>query len=475
MNRYWYSLYDSKGNVLAQDVSSYTLIAYLSESRTKDENNPQHVVDIEKTEANIMTIMQENIANVRVVKAFGNEKYELDRFTKASQEYSRLNLQLNRASSIFWGFSDFSTMAQYMLTMIVAINLIFKDPGAIGLGDVTALMTLVGTYIWPVRSLGRMIGETGKCAVSAGRINEVLSLPSEYLVNGKEMPEISGNIEFKDLWFKFEDTDKYLLKGVNFSIKAGETIAIVGKTGCGKSTIAKILTRLNEYQDGDVLLDGVKVKDIEKQYLRSKVGLILQDPFLYSKSVYGNIAITNKNIEKERVYDVAKMAAIDKDIHGFDKGYDTIVGEKGATLSGGQRQRVAIARAIAHAPTLIFADEPTAELDSHSSKLVAGMLLEEKPILIFDDSLSALDTETDLMIRKALKERNEHATMIIITHRITTAKQADRIIVLEDGVVSQNGTHEELANVPGLYKKLWDIQGELEDEFMKVLNEGGEA
>ena len=402
---------------------------------------------IEKTEANIMTIMQENIANVRVVKAFGNEKYELDRFTKASQEYSRLNLQLNSASSLFWGFSDFSTMAQYMLTMIVAITIIFKDPGAIGLGDVTALMTLVGTYIWPVRSLGRMIGETGKCAVSAGRIHEVLTLPSEYLVNGKEMPEISGSVEFKDLWFKFDDTDKYLLKGVNFSIKAGETIAIVGKTGCGKSTIAKILTRLNEYQDGDVLLDGVKVKDIDKQYLRSKVGLILQDPFLYSKSVYGNITITNKNIDKDRVYDVAKMAAIDKDIHGFDKGYDTIVGEKGATLSGGQKQRVAIAR----------------------------MLLEEKPILIFDDSLSALDTETDLMIRKALKERNEHATMIIITHRITTAKQADRIIVLEDGVVSQNGTHEELASVPGLYKKLWDIQGELEEEFMKVLNEGGEA
>ena len=147
------------------------------------------------------------------------------------------------------------------------------------------------------------------------------------------------------------------------------------------------------------------------------------------------------------MYEVARLAAIEKDIKGFDKGYDTIVGEKGATLSGGQKQRVAIAR----------------------------MLLEEKPILIFDDSLSALDTETDLMIRKALKERNEHATMIIITHRITTAKQADRIIVLEDGIVSQNGTHEELASVPGLYKKLWDIQGELEEEFMKVLNEGGEA
>ncbi len=402
---------------------------------------------IEKKEANIMTIMQENLSNVRVVKAFANEAYELNRFTEASKEYSTLNLKLNQTSSIFWGFSDFSTMAQYMLTMIVAINIITKNPGVISLADVTALMTLVGTYIWPVRSLGRMIGEAGKCLVSAGRINEILTISSEYEVNGEEQPIITGAITFDNVWFKFEDTDKYLLKGVNFKINAGETIAIVGKTGSGKSTIAKILTRLNEYQDGNVYLDDVKLKDIDKQYLRNNVGLILQDPFLYSKSVYDNIAITDKNVSKSKVYEVSRLAAIEKDIKGFDNGYDTVVGEKGATLSGGQKQRVAIAR----------------------------MLLKDKPILIFDDSLSALDTETDLMIRKALKERDQNSTMIIITHRITTAKQADRIIVIEDGIVSQNGTHENLAKVPGLYKKLWDIQGELEKEFMKVLNDGGEA
>lgn len=400
---------------------------------------------VEKKEANIMTIMQENLSNVRVVKAFANERYELERFTKASKEYSDLNLNLNKTSSLFWGFSDFTTMAQYMLTMIVAINIMIKDPGSISVADVTALMTLVGTYIWPIRSLGRMIGEAGKCVVSAGRINEILNIPSEYLVNGKETPEIKGTIRFENVWFKFDDSDKYLLKGVNFDIKAGETIAIVGKTGSGKSTIAKILTRLNEYQEGNIYLDDTVLKDIDKEHLRSNVGLILQDPFLYSKSVYGNIAITDKNIDEERVYEVARLAAIEKDIKGFDKGYDTIVGEKGATLSGGQKQRVAIAR----------------------------MLLKEKPILIFDDSLSALDTETDLMIRRALKERDASSTMLIITHRITTAKQADRIIVIEDGVISQSGTHDELANIPGLYKKLWDIQGELEKEFMKVLNEGG--
>ncbi len=401
---------------------------------------------IEKKEAGIMTIMQENLANVRVVKAFANEKYELDRFTEASKEYSTLNLKLNKASSIFWGFSDFTTMAQYMLTMLVAINIVKNDSGVIALSDVTLFLSLVGSYIWPVRSLGRMIGEAGKCAVSAGRINEILMIPSEYEINGLEKPVITGDIVFDNVWFKFDDTDKYLLKGVNFAVKAGETLAIVGKTGCGKSTIAKILTRLNEYQDGNVYLDGVAIKDIDKQYLRENVGLILQDPFLYSKSVYGNIAITNKEVDKERVYEVSRIAAIEKDIKGFDNGYDTIVGEKGATLSGGQKQRVAIAR----------------------------MLLKEKPIIIFDDSLSALDTETDLMIRKALNAQEKTHTTIIITHRITTAKQADKIIVIEDGIIADCGTHDELAVRDGLYKKLWDIQGELEKEFMKVLNAGGE-
>ncbi len=401
---------------------------------------------IEKKEAGIMTIMQENLANVRVVKAFANEKYELERFAKASQEYSNLNLKLNKTSSIFWGFSDFTTMAQYMLTILVAINLVKNNPGSIALSDVTLFLSLVGSYIWPVRSLGRMIGEAGKCAVSAGRINEILTLPSEYETNGTEKPAITGEIVFDNVWFKFDDTDKYLLKGVDFSVKAGETLAIVGKTGCGKSTIAKILTRLNEYNSGHVYLDGVCLKDIEKHHLRENVGLILQDPFLYSKSVYGNIAITDKKIDKDRVYEVSRMAAIEKDIKGFDNGYDTIVGEKGATLSGGQKQRVAIAR----------------------------MLLKEKPIIIFDDSLSALDTETDLMIRKALKAEASTHTTIIITHRITTAKQADKIIVIEDGVIADCGTHDELSVKEGLYKKLWDIQGDLEKEFMKVLNAGGE-
>ncbi|NLZ85011.1 MAG: ABC transporter ATP-binding protein, partial [Acholeplasmataceae bacterium] len=218
------------------------------------------------------------------------------------------------------------------------------------------------------------------------------------------------------------------------------------KTGSGKSTLAKILTRLHDYQKGSVLIDGVELKEINKKHVRRNIGLILQDPFLFSKTIYENIAITNKNVERGRVEQVAQLASMDHDIKGFEKGYETVVGERGATLSGGQKQRIAIAR----------------------------MLLDEKPILIFDDSLSALDSETDLMIRTALK-RHKTATMLIITHKITSAKQADKIVVIENGAVSQIGTHEELAKVDGLYKKLWDIQGELEAEFLKVVQGGGDA
>lgn len=400
---------------------------------------------IEESEAKLMTIMQENIAGVRVVKAFANEKHELDRFAVQNKDYADQNLRLNKVSSVYWGFSDATTMVQYMLTMVVAISIVSNNPSSISLAGVTAIMALVGSYIWPVRGLGRIIGDMGKCAVSAGRIYEVLSENSEYEVDGTERPVITGEIEFKDVTFKFDDTTNQLLKGISFKVKAGQTVAIVGKTGSGKSTIAKLLTRLSEYNDGEILLDGVNIKDIDKKYLRQNVGLVLQDPFLFSRTVYENIAITDKSIEPDKVRKAARISAIEHDISGFEKGYDTVVGEKGATLSGGQKQRVAIAR----------------------------MLLKEKPIVIFDDSLSALDTETDLMVRRALKEREHASTMLIITHRITTAKQADLIVVIEDGLISEIGTHDDLANKPGLYQKLWDIQGNLETEFLKMLSEGG--
>lgn len=400
--------------------------------------------EIEKEESKLMSIIQENVAGVRVVKAFANERYEKEKFEKQNEIYSSKNLKLNKNSAVFWGLSDASTLIQYLLTMTTSIILLKKHPGLISASDIVAIMMLLSSYIWPVRSLGRIVSDIGKCGVAGARIQEILDVKSEYVDDSDQKPLITGDIIFDCVSFKFDDTEEHLLNHISFSIKKGETIAIVGKTGSGKSTIAKILTRLVEYQDGSITLNGNELKCINKEYLRSQVGLILQEPFLFARSVYDNIRITDESIADERIKEVSQIACIEKDISGFEKGYETMIGEKGVTLSGGQKQRLAIAR----------------------------MLLVKKPIVIFDDSLSAVDTETDLLIRQALKN-NFQATTIIITHRITTAKQADKIIVLENGRVANIGTHQELVKTNGLYKKLWDIQGQAEQEFMKVFN-GGE-
>ncbi len=398
---------------------------------------------IEESESDLMTIMQENIGNVRVVKAFANEHYELKRFEKQNRDYATKNLKLQKTSALFWGIGDATTMAQLMLTMLVSINLVRSGDTSMSIANITAIITLVGSYIWPVRGLGRMIADMGKCSVSGGRIKEILDIESEFNTDGTLEPVIKGGITFENVSFKFDDANNILLKDLNLKVQPGETIAIVGKTGSGKSTIAKILTRLVDYQEGQIYIDDIPIRDIRKQYLRSQIGLILQDTFLYSRSVFDNIAITKIDASLEEVTSAAKTSAVHQDIINFEKGYDTIVGEKGATLSGGQKQRVAIAR----------------------------MLLINKPIVIFDDSLSAVDTETDRLIRNALKDSNLKSTVIIITHRITTAKQADRIVVLDNETISDVGTHEELANRPGLYNKMWEIQKKLEEEFKKVLCE----
>lgn len=397
---------------------------------------------IEKSESAMMTVIQENLSGSRIVRAFANEQFEIDKLEKQNKKYSEEFLKFQKISSKYWGFSDTLAMMQYLITIVIGVIYV-KNNAALSGGQIIAVLMLLGMLIWPIRGLGRMIGDFGRSLVATQRIFEILDHKSEFENNGTLKPELKGEIEFKDVYFQFPDGKHSLLNGVNFKVKAGQTVAIIGRTGSGKTTIINLLSRMLETTSGDILLDGISIKELEKHHLRKQMGIVLQEPFLFSKTVYENIAISNPSVDRNRVFKAAQIAAIEKDIGTFEKGYDTVVGERGTTLSGGQKQRVAIAR----------------------------ILIADKPILVFDDSLSAVDTETDMLIREALDNRDAKSTTVIITHRITTARQADVIVVLENGIVSDIGTHGSLSKKPGLYHKLWDIQGQLEAEFMQLIKE----
>ena len=397
---------------------------------------------IDKAESKMTTAIQENVNAARVVRAFSNEKYEFDKMDVLANSYRDENVKFNNVMAIYWALQDVMVFVQFAVTMAVSISLAKK--GLVTVAEVSAVILLLNMLVFPMRGLGRIISSFGKASVAANRIGEVLDTETEYKINGNLTPQIKGNIEFNNVSFKFKDDDRHLLNGISFKIKAGQTIALVGKTGSGKSTICNLLARFLEIDSGSIIIDGVDIRDIDKKHLRSNIRYVVQDPFLFSKTLYENIAISKKNITENEVISAAKTAAIHDDVLKFKQGYETIVGEKGTTLSGGQKQRVAIAR----------------------------MLVDESPVIIFDDSLSALDTKTDVLIRKALKLKSSEQTMIIITHRITTAKEADLILVLDDGIIKEMGTHDELVKNDGLYSKLWGIQGELENEYMNVLKDG---
>ena len=246
-------------------------------------------------------------------------------------------------------------------------------------------------------------------------------------------PNLDGDIEFKNVKFKYDDGTNFVLDGVSFKIKKGETIAIMGKTGSGKSTIVNLLSALFPYTEGSITINNYELKDIQKKHLREHVGLVLQEPFLFSKTIASNLKIVNPDITEEEMFNSIKIASLDQTINDLKDGLNTYVGERGVSLSGGQKQRISIART----------------------------LVTKAPVLIFDDSLSAVDTETDIKIRQALKQRAKDKTTIIVTHRVSTAKDADHINILENGKVSEFGTHHELINKPGLYQRIYEIQNRI--------------
>ena len=394
----------------------------------------------DESEGRLSTVLQENLTGVRVVRAFARQEYEIDKFDVKNVEYRDLTYNLIKLLAGYWASSDLLCMLQ--IGTVLVFGSYWASVGRISLGTLVVFTTYEGMLLWPVRQMGRILTDLGKSTVSLKRIEEILEQPIEEPAENEAKPRINGEIEFKNVTFGYDEA-KPVLKNVSFKVKAGQTVAILGPTGSGKTSLVHLLPRLYDFQEGSITIDGVDIRKIEKKWLRKNIGIVLQEPFLYSKSIIENIGLAKDNALEEEVYQAAQTAYVHNVIQEFDKGYETLVGERGVTLSGGQKQRVAIAR------TLIL----------------------NSPVLVFDDSLSAVDTETDTAIRKSLKHRSKTATTFIISHRITTLSEADFIVVLDEGQVAQIGTHEELISKPGLYQRIWSLQNALEDGAEEMLAE----
>lgn len=406
-------------------------------------------VDADEAEGELSTVVQENATGVRVVRAFGREKFEMDRFREKNEIFAKLWIRLGTLSGLYWGIGDLIT--GFQVVAVIVLGTIEAVHGTISVGEFIAFASYNTTLVWPIRGLGRILSDMSKAGVSFERVDYIIRAEEE-AYTGQGRKEGTGrtdtfDIRFEHVNFAYE-SGKEVLSDVDFSIPQGYTFGILGGTGSGKSTIVQLLTRLYELEDGQgrICIGGKDIREIPLEQLRSCIGMVLQEPFLYSRTIRENIAACAPDASIEEIRRAAETACVDESVMSFPDGYDTLVGERGVTLSGGQRQRVAIAR----------------------------MLLQKAPILVFDDSLSAVDSQTDSMIRKALSDDMEQATVILISHRITTLMGADQILVLNQGRVEEMGTHYELIKKQGIYRRIYDIQMSQDDrEQMGGAEDGG--
>ncbi len=390
-------------------------------------------MDSDDAEARLTTMIQENLSGIRVVKAFGKEKYESDRFDEDNQNYRDLTFHMEHLLGKYWSSSDILCMLQ--IVIVLYFGIIEAQNGSLSIGNFFVFISYISMILWPVRQLGRILADIGKSSVAINRLVEIFNEKEEDTESGIT-PNLKGEITLTNVSFQYDDASTPTLKDINMHIQSGSTVAIIGPTGSGKSSLVHLLTGLYDYSSGSILLDTYELRDIQKEYLRSKVGIVLQEPFLFSKSIYENIHLSSDGYSTKDVERAAKIAHIHDVIYSFKDGYETLVGEKGVTLSGGQKQRIAIARTI----------------------------MKDNKILIFDDSLSAVDTETDASIRSSLNKLQEDVTKIIITQRINSAKDADYIYVIENGTITASGTHDELIHQDGLYKRIYEIQSSYVEE-----------
>ncbi|MBR6207473.1 MAG: ABC transporter ATP-binding protein [Oscillospiraceae bacterium] len=379
----------------------------------------------DENEGVLSTIAQENLTGVRVVRAFGRESFERDRFETQNEYYTGLWVGLLRILSDFWAVSDFTSCLQVLLVVVLGTVLCVR--GEMTAGEFISFSFYNTMLIGPVRRLGRLISEMSKAGVSVRRIGEILDAEVEHDVPGAAPAPMDGDIAFEHVSFSYGHGPE-VLRDVSFTIPGGESFGILGGTGSGKSSLLLLLCRLYDPSAGRITAGGKDIAAMPAKWVRQNVGVVLQEPFLFSRTVKENIGITGA--DAETIKNAAVTACIDADIRRFSQGYDTLVGERGVTLSGGQKQRVAIAR----------------------------MLTKKTPVIVFDDSLSAVDTETDEKIRRALHQNLRGATTVIISHRITTLMDCDKVLVLDKGAVSDLGTPAELLARPGLFRKIYDLQ-----------------
>lgn len=395
--------------------------------------------EYQEQEAVLSTTLQENLTGVRVVKAFARQEYEKGKFEKDNWEKYRRGRLLLIMHSLFWPLSDvvlgFQMLGGFVFAAIMAIN------GEITVGTYLAYVGLVVWLIWPIRNLGRLIVQTSTGLVSYSRLMEITKQMREPLTDGKVQPTgpVRGEIVFEHVSFMYSDGETDVLKDVSFAAKPGQAIALLGSTGSGKTSLINLLPRFHEYTGGRILLDRIELKDYSRAYLRSQIGIVEQEPFLFSRSIRENITYgVGRDVPMEEIEQAARAAAVHDVILSFPDGYNTLVGEKGVTLSGGQKQRVTIART----------------------------LLKNPRILILDDSTSSVDTETEAEIRSALNRLMESRTTFIIAHRIQSVMNADLILVLDKGEVVQMGKHAELVSQKdSIYRRIYEIQTRIDDEL----------
>ncbi len=383
--------------------------------------------EYDENEGKLSAIAQENLTGVRVVRAFGRERTEVEKFDRMNEHCTKLSLRMARYMSMFWAMGDLISGLQVMLVLV--LGTVFTVRGDMSTGKLIAFLSYNAMLTWPVRELGRVISEMSKAGVSISRVGHILSSEVERDTPDATEDPIRGDICFEHVSFSY-DGENRVVDDVNLTIPQGRVLGVLGGTGSGKTTLMLLLDKLYAPTEGRITIGGTDIAGMRTAWLRKHIGMVLQEPYLFTGTLEENIGITREHPSLEQVREAARIACLDDNVQGFAKGYDTVVGERGVTLSGGQKQRAAIAR----------------------------MLMQHTPIIVLDDSLSAVDAETDAKIRAALQHSFGDATVIIISHRITTLMQADKIVVLDGGKVAQEGTHAELSRQDGIYRRICDIQ-----------------